>query len=311
MKIRTFLIAGLLLCSFCSCTENNGKVEKQTVIRQTEITSITGIARIEPENGLLSMYANSNGRINRITTLENERITEGTTLLYLDNSVEKALLDVEQSKIKAQNAAIEATSRNAESVKYDLDKAKNDLRLNERLFEAKGITRQALNDSRANVEKLTSDYARAVAERNQQASALNEIQANINYRHALLEDKTLTAAFAGHVLQWEVHNGDYVTMGQKLGQFAPEGSLVAVTEIDELFQDRIKTGMKADVYSQLNGERIGMGIVVYVADYLKKKSLFSDENTVEDRRVKEVRIRLDENSKVVINSKVDCTIHLK
>lgn len=311
MEIRTFLIAGLLVCGFCSCTENNEKTEKQTATRQDEITSITGIARIEPENGLLSIYANSNGRVNRIATLENERITEGTPLLYLDNSVEQALLDVEQSKVTGQNASIEAASRNAESVKSDLDKAKSDLQLNEQLFEAKGITRQALNDSRANVEKFTSDYAKAIADRNQQKNMLGEIQANINYRRALLNEKVLNTAFTGHVLQWEVHNGDYVTTGQKLGQFAPEGSLVAVAEIDELFQDKIKTGMKADVYSQLNGERIGTGTVVYVADYLKKKSLFSEENTVEDRRVKEVKVRLDDNSKAVINSKVDCTIHLK
>lgn len=310
MKIKHFLIASLFVCSFFSCTDNKGKTKEQAVV-QAEIESITGVARIEPENGLLTIYANSNGRINKITALENQQIAEDSPLLVLDNTVEKTLLDVEQSKISSQNAAIEATTRNAESVKNDLDKAVSDFQLNEQLFDAKGITRQALDDSRAKVEKLTSDYAKALADRDEQRTKMNEVKTNVNYRQALLDEKVLKSAFPGYVLQWDVHCGDYVTQGQKIGQFAPEGSLVAVTEIDELFQDKVKTGMKAEVFSQLNGERIATGTVIYIAGYLKKKSLFSDDNTVEDRRVKEVKVRLDDNSKAVINSKVDCTIHLK
>lgn len=310
MKIKFFFIASLFVFSFCSCTNNNVKTKEQAVI-QAEIESITGVARIEPENGLLTIYANSNGRINKIAALENQQIAEDSPLLVLDNTVEKTLLDVEQSKISSQNAAIEAATRNAESVKNDLDKAVSDFQLNEQLFDAKGITRQALDDSRAKVEKLTSDYAKALADRNEQRTKMNEVKTNVNYRQALLDEKVLKSAFSGYVLQWDVHCGDYVTQGQKIGQFAPEGSLVAVTEIDELFQDKVKTGMKAEVFSQLNGERIATGTVIYIAGYLKKKSLFSDDNTVEDRRVKEVKVRLDDNSKAVINSKVDCTIHLK
>jgi multidrug efflux pump subunit AcrA (membrane-fusion protein) len=313
MKIRTFLIAaGIIACSFGSCSDKESKNGEQTTQSgSTEIESITGIARIEPENGLLTIYANSNGRITKIVALENQNIAGESPLLILDNAVEKALLDVEKSKIAAQNAAIESAIQTAESVKNDLDKAVSDLALKEQLFAVKGTTEQVLADSRVKVEKLTIDYAKAIADKNQQADKFGEIKANINYRKVLLDERTLNSSFAGHVLQWEVHNGDYVMQGQKLGQFAPEGSLVAVTEIDELFQDRIKAGMTAEVYSQLNGERIGTGTVVYIADFLKKKSLFSDENAVEDRRVKEVKVKLTSDSKAVINSKVDCSINLK
>lgn len=312
MKIRTFLTLSILACIFCSCV-NDKETSKEHIqtSQQVEIESITGVARIEPEKGLLSIYANSSGRIDRIVALENLQITKGSPLMILDNTVEKALFDVEQAKVASQNEAIEVAHYNAQSIKNDLDKAKDNFALNEQLFEAKGITEKALNDSRANLEKSTNDYAKALANLKEQLSKKNETIANINYRRALLEEKVLNAAFTGHVLQWDVHNGDYVTSGQKLGQFAPDGALVAATEIDELFQNKVKVGMKADVYSQLDGKCIATGIVVYVADFLKRKSLFSDENTVEDRRVKEVKIQLDNKSESVINSKVDCTIHLK
>jgi len=312
MKTSTLFIAAIAICGFCSCSDNGSKTGEQAVLfNPAEIESITGIARIEPENGLLTIYANSNGKVSNIIALENQKITADSPLLMVDDAVEKSLLRVEESKITAQNAAIEAAARNAESVKSDLDKAISDHALNEQLFAVKGITAQALADSKAKVEKLTTDYAKAIADKNQQTNKVSEIRANIDYRKALLDERTLNSSFAGHVLQWEVHNGDYITQGQKLGQFAPEGALVAVTEIDELFQDRIKMGMTAEIYSQINGERIGTGTVVYMADFLKKKSLFSDENAVEDRRVKEVKVRLDSSSRAVINSKVDCVIHLK
>ena len=48
----------------------------------------------------------------------------------------------------------------------------------------------------------------------------------------------------------------------------------------------------------------------FAADFLKRKSLFEDETTQEDRRVREVRIRLNPGANVLINSRVDCIILL-
>jgi HlyD family secretion protein len=39
--------------------------------------------------------------------------------------------------------------------------------------------------------------------------------------------------------------------------------------------------------------------------------LFSDENTVEDRRVRTVKIRLSPQSSAIINARVDCIIKVK
>jgi len=53
------------------------------------------------------------------------------------------------------------------------------------------------------------------------------------------------------------------------------------------------------------------GEVIYLSPYLKKKSLFSDNSAnMEDRRVREVRIRLNGNSNLLINSRVEAVIDL-
>lgn len=305
MRTKLLFIPALIALLSCGGNEQPAKIKTDA----DSIHQVTGIARIEPEKGLLYVYANTSGRIAAISAAENESVKKETTLLTLESTTDQALLEVEESKINTQQAAIASVEKHAASAYSDLDKAKSDLVLNEQLYAAKGITAQTLKDSKAKVEKLSLDYEKLSADIQQEKSKLAEINANIKYRKSILSDKVIKAAFDGKVLQWDIHPGDAITQGQKLGQFAPAGPLIACTEVDELFADQVQPGMKAAVFSQSSGAKIADGTVIYVAGFLKKKSLFSDENTVEDRRVKEVKIRL--STVAGINNRVDCTIYLK
>jgi hypothetical protein len=84
---------------------------------------------------------------------------------------------------------------------------------------------------------------------------------------------------------------------------------VAVTEIDELFALNVKLGQKAIIRPQGSDERLTTGTVILASPYLRKKSLFSDNAAnLEDRRVREVRVQLDDPSKVIIGARVECII---
>lgn len=305
----------MMMLALISCSGENKKDEtvskNDTASKKADMNVVVGIARIEPEKGLLNIYANANGRISEIITSENQYVSKGSDLALLDNQTDNALLAIEQSKAPAQSAAILSAQQNAKALLSDLEKAQKDVALNEQLFNSKAITEQALNDSKSKVTRLQYDYQKLIADISQQKSKVREINASIKYRKSILSDRQIKSAFAGAVLQWDVHEGDYVTPGQKLGQFAPDGALIAVTEVDELFADKVEKGMKAEIYSQMNGQKTGGGTVIYVAGFLKKKSLFSDENSVEDRRVREVKVLLSTGAKVNINNKVDCKIYLK
>ncbi|WP_374164057.1 HlyD family secretion protein [Arcticibacter sp. MXS-1] len=314
-KMRIAFSGIMMMLALVSCSDENKKDDtvskKDTAGKKANIQMVVGIARIEPEKGLLNIYANANGRISKIAASENESVSKGSDLALLDNQTDQALLSIEQSKAPAQRAAILSAQQNAKAMLSDLQKAQKDAALNEQLFNSKAITEQALNDSRAKVTRLQYDYQKLIADIGQQKSMVQEIDANIKYRKAILSDRQIKSAYPGTVLQWDVHPGDYVTPGQKLGQFAPDGPLMAVTEVDELFADKVEKGMKADIFSQMNGQKIGSGTVTYIAGFLKKKSLFSDENSVEDRRVREVKVLLNTDARVNINNKVDCKIYLK
>jgi hypothetical protein len=59
-------------------------------------------------------------------------------------------------------------------------------------------------------------------------------------------------------------------------------------------------------------DKLGEGEIVYLSPYLKKKSLFSDDSSnMEDRRVREVRVRLSGNPDLLINSRVEVVVDLK
>lgn len=312
IRIHASIIATLGLAVFASCSDlvEQSRKESQTTTA-VEITRVVGVARIEPEKGLLYVYSSASGKIESIQVDENAVVKQGEILVTLEQATDLAQLNQERSKISAQQSAIQSAEANANAIQSDLQKAKEDVTLNEKLLTANAIAEQTLNDSKAKVAKLLFDYNKQQAEVSQTKNKMNEINANIQYRKAVMEEKQIKASFDGKILQWDVQKGDYINAGQKLGQFAPQGALIAVTEVDEVFADKVRIGMKAEIISQSDARKIGDGEIVFVAEFLKKKSLFSDENMVEDRRVREVRIRLNPTSEIFINNRVDCAIYLK
>jgi multidrug resistance efflux pump len=145
----------------------------------------------------------------------------------------------------------------------------------------------------------------------QQKAKLNELLADLNYYQTLLDRKSIKAPTDGTILSIDVKIGSYLDNKTPIGDFAPSGPLIAVTEIDELFADKVQISQKATIRPQGDTIILSAGKVILMAPYLKKKSLFSDNATnLEDRRVREVRVQLD-NEKVLIGSRVECVIQIR
>ncbi|MGM9508967.1 HlyD family secretion protein [Larkinella sp. GY13] len=274
------------------------------------ITKVVGVARIEPEQGLIQLYAGTTGRVTAISVSENESLKKGQVLLTVDRKTDQAQLASSQAKIGTQRAGIAAQEAAVASLKLSADKARADYELNQQLFAVKGITQKNLTQSAADAAKAQQEYRKGLADLQQTRTVLNELNADVNVYAVQAKEKTLKAPYTGKLLEWTVKVGDYVTGETQVGQMAPEGALTARTEVDELFAERIKLGQKADIRSQATGKLIGTGTVYFAGDFLKKKSLFEDETAQEDRRVREVRIRLNSGEGVFVNARVDCIIHL-
>jgi len=274
-------------------------------------SKIIGVAKIEPEIGLLNISSGANGKVSEILVNENDEVKKGDVIAILELDIEKAQLNQSQSKLGTQQNVIKSSESNVNAIKINLDKAKQDYERDQSLYSAKAISDKELTTSKANYFKLEQDYQKAQSDYLQAKSRLNEMQADIRYYQTNINEKRIVAPYDGEVLSIDIKVGDYILASTSIGQFAPAGALIAQTEIDELYANDVKLGMKAEILSQATGKVIAKGTISYLADYLKKKSLFDDEKTVEDRRVRKAEIKLEANSKVLIGSRVDCIIYLQ
>ncbi|HEX8574787.1 MAG TPA: efflux RND transporter periplasmic adaptor subunit [Flavobacterium sp.] len=309
-KVFIFLITALTL-SGCG-KEKPKQEETKTMPINTEVSTVQGIAIIEPAKRISSISAETPGIVKEIKATLGQKITKGQVLVVLSSSTEASQLQQARSRTLTQNKAVVAAQADLGSLKVQLNQARADLERNKRLFAGDALTKKELDDSQFELEDLTKKIEAIEAQVAQQRAKISEQQADEKYYSTLLNNKTVTAPDNGTLLSLEVKAGEYLDANSSIGEFAPEGSLIAITEIDELFAHKVKVGQKAVIRAQGGGETLATGTVILTSPYLRKKSLFSDSpDDLEDRRVREVRIQLSNPGQVLLGSKVECIIQVK
>jgi multidrug efflux pump subunit AcrA (membrane-fusion protein) len=305
-----FLIIALTL-SGCG-KETPKQEEAKTVHLNLEVSTVQGIAIIEPEKRISSIAAESPGIVKEIKASLGEKITKGQVLVVLSSGTEESQLQQARSGTITQNKAVAAAQADLGSLKVQQSQARADFERNKRLFAGDALTKKELDDSRFKLEDLTKKIQAIEAQVAQQRSKVSELRAEEKYYRTLLNNKTVTAPDNGTLLSLEVKAGEYLDANSSIGDFAPEGPLIAITEIDELFANKVKVGQKAEIRAQGGGEILATGTVILTSPYLRKKSLFSDSpDDLEDRRVREVRIQLSNPGQVLLGAKVESIIHIK
>lgn len=314
MKKITYLLLACIIIYSCENKKDEEKKMPTFTAKQVsdEVNKVIGIANVEPIGKILPLSSEVNGTITKILVEANDDVSAGQVLVMLDYKVEEAQLAQAKSKLTTQQAAVNTAKANVAPLEVKLRNAENTYQRNQRLLTGNATTQQVVDDSRFVYEQVQKDLQASQALIAQQESKMTELQADINYFQTLLDRKTIKAPSAGKVLSIDAKIGGIVTANTILGEFAPAGALVAVTEIDELFADKIKIGQKAQVRNQGSTDILGEGKVIFTAPYLKKKSLFADKaDNLEDRRVREVRVELLPKSQVLIGSRLECVIELK
>lgn len=272
---------------------------------------VFGVARIEPEFDIVSLHAGTEGKILQVLVTENSEITQGQEVLRLDQAIEVAQLNQAKSRLGSQQRAEVVAGANLDQRRLDLIQAEKDLLLAQSLLAGNAETRQKVNDLQSEVDQRRQEVVIAEANLQQVKAKRAEIEADIHYYQIQLSRKKIPATMKGKVLNVLVHPGEYVSPTTVILEYAPEGAVIANTEVDELFASRVSPGQKAVIYSQMTGEELARGVVTFAADYLRQKSLFKDQSTeLEDRRVREIKVRLDEGIIPLYGSRVDCRIFL-
>lgn len=305
------VMVGLVACGSGGekSAERNDSV--RTVRTPAAVDEVLGIAIIEPARRISQLSPETGGLVKSIRVDIGQQLTKGQVILTMDNAVETAQVKQATVKINTQQDAIETARQNVQTLRVQLQKAQDDLKRNQQLFAGNALTRKDLDDSQYQVSSLQQQIRASEAQLKQAEGQIQQFRADIQYASTVAGLKTVTAPEDGTLLSLDAKVGQYLTSNQSIGDFAPAGPLVAVTEIDELFALRIKVGQKAYIRPQGGTERLATGTVMLASPYLRKKSLFSDNTAnLEDRRVREVRVQLDDPGKVLIGARVECLIQV-
>jgi multidrug resistance efflux pump len=242
---------------------------------------------------------------------EGEAVKKGQLIMLLDESTESAQVQQSSSKINTRQQRVKSLEAKIAAINIKLNAADLDRKRDRALANAKAGTEKAATDSETIFKNLEADLIIAKADLDEAIAGVKEVNAEANYLNQMKDKKRVYAPEDGMMLNWDVKLGQAIAAGTKLGDFAPAGNLMAITEIDELYALKVKNGQKVSINLQGTKDKLSSGTVIYCAPYLSKKSIFSDRaDNLEDRRVREVHVRVDNPTAVLIGSRVECIISL-
>ncbi len=317
------LLYTLLLLLLVSCGKKEDKAEggpeagkeaaANTSLSKAEAPEkIIAVGRIEPEAKIASLATEVAGVVKKLYAKEGDRVAAGQVLAEMNNDVELAKVNQLRAKLATQQNQITTDKAQLENANIKTTNLRRTYERTKKLFEGGAETRQTLDNAETDMLASDKDVARLQSQVKASESKLLELQADTRVNEAEYERRFLRAPTAGKILQLDAKPGSAVSQNQAYAEFAPEGAITALCEVDELFSGKVAPGLRAYVRPQGGTDTLAVGTVIYTAAQLKKKSLFSGlAGEQEDRRVREVRIRLENAEGLLYNARVECVIFLK
>jgi multidrug resistance efflux pump len=316
MKRSLLILITVMLLTACSSNAGRNEEEKKIklpVQNSKAITRVVATGKVEPDGGIVELASPTGGIVTEVLKKEGENVKKDEPVIRLDDDLESIRITELKSHVESQTAQIE-------SDKITLQTALNRFENRNRLLESTRVlvsggaeTKQNLDDLETDVRTQSLAVENATANLAVSKSKLRDIEAQLQYSEAEAAKKTLKAPSDGIILSIKVKKGSAVNTLSTFADFAPAGPEIVRAEIDELFADRLSTGLAVNILKTGGDSVLAEGRVFFISPYMKKKSLFSGKtDEQEDRLIREVKISLDNDNDndLILNSKVECEIIL-
>lgn len=277
-----------------------------------DVAEVVGVGKVEPEREIISLAAATGGVVKDIYRNDGDIIKKDEPLVRLDDELELIKVSQLKSQYNAQKSQEEIDKLNLQESEARLSNKKKLLQ-SVRVLESKGAeTTQTLDDLETEVTSLSLVVEKNRASVNLSSARLRELAEQVRYAEAEASKKILRSPYDGILLEMHILKGSAVAQFENYAEVGPSGPLTVRSEVDELFAGRLRLGLDADIRFIGSDSVVARGKVIFLSPYLKKKSLFSQKaNEQEDRLVREVRIILDNENGLILNSKVESVIKLK
>lgn len=314
-KLLCLLLVAFTITSCGNKKEENASSENvaKSKTDSTKITNqVVGVGRVIPEQQIIQVAAEASGILKTIYKNENETVQAGEIIADVSNQIENAELEAARSKITTQNEQTSVANAAVEEYKARLNLLEINIKRLKSLYEKGAETKQAVDNAESEYKTLLATINRAKTQTNSTQSQMAELNANINLAKARLAQKNIKSPVAGKILEWKIRPGEGIMGQQIIAQIAPAGNRIVECEIDEALADKVMIDQAATVRYIGRPETIATGKVYFISDYLRKKSLFSEQSgEAEDRRVRVVKVMLLNADNILLNAKVETVIATK
>jgi multidrug efflux pump subunit AcrA (membrane-fusion protein) len=274
-----------------------------------EPTRVVGLGRVEPELKIVDLTSEVWGTVDEIRVPAGGAARGGEPILTLRRDVEAAGLQQAVAAVHVRRAAIAAAEASLLRARAEATNARRRYDRISALHASDLEADQAIEDAATTLEALDQDVSRLEADLASARAFLEQAQADSMRARAELERRILRAPGDGQVLALDLSVGSVISPERAVGAFGPASPAIARCEIDELFAGLVEIGQDAFVRRQGSVDTLAAGVVSFVGPYLRAKSLLSDEvGDLEDRRVREVHVLLDDPSNVLLGTRIECVI---
>lgn len=309
---RALAAIGLVAALASGCGEDSaGRAPAAST--PADVVVVVGPGRVEPHGGMLELGTDQSGRVARVLVEPGDSVAAGAPLVELEQAVETAQVGRARAEVAAAEARRDVAAAATLVRRLDAAQAARERARAEALAREGVTTTEVLEQARtrdetlsAGVDEAEAQEALAVAEVSSARSALVLAQAQLGLR-------TIRAPVEGVVYFVGVDEGTVLTGFQSVTavEMAALGALRVVAEIDELFAGRVRPGQRASIVDPGTGRAVASGPVVFVAPSLRRKSLLDDAGgTFEDRRVREVRVRVDDGAALLPGARVEVRLEV-
>ncbi len=314
IRLLTVLIFAATVLSSCGGKKDpeatsDPKATKSVTTPAAAPNEVIGIGRVEPEGELVPLSSIESGVVTKVYVKQGDVVKAGDLLLELDHDVLSAQIEQSHRRVLSQASRIKTDELSLKEAETRAVRQSQNVTRTENLVKTGAETGQTLFDQKTEFMLLDNAVKRWESVLETDRRQLRELEGDIMVLMAQLEQRSVKAPMNGTILTLKALLGSFVTPQVSFADFAPEGKRMVRCEIDELFADNVKIGQKAHITGVGSEEQLATGQVVYASEFLKRKSLFSENaGEMEDRRVREIRVLLDSGSNLLINSRVECHI---
>ena len=309
MKYILISITALL---FFSCNKKDEVKQGETGFTKEVLSSgIVGIGRVEPEEKLSLLATEVGGVVLAIHKKENDTIGKNDLIIELDHSVQDAKIARIKSRIQTQKGEIDIAQLKLKEQKINVENKQIELERLRNLHGKGAETKQNVDNLETETKIFQTNLEQLKSKVLVENSRLQEIKQELEVSNRELQQYLIKAPGDGQIMTMYATKGAALSPSQSFADFIPKSNLVAACEIDELFADKVKKGQKAIIRQVGSNKTIGSGRVIFASSALKRKSIFSEKaEDQEDRRVREIKILLNNPTKYLINSRIECVIQV-